>query len=31
AVGMKLLQLLPHSLWTLVWKRQSSLKRRPGS
>jgi short-subunit dehydrogenase len=31
AVGMKLLQLLPHSLWTLVWKRQSSLKRRSGS
>jgi short-subunit dehydrogenase len=27
AVGMKLLQLLPHRLWTTVWKRQSSLNR----
>jgi hypothetical protein len=31
AVGIKLLQLLPHNLWNLVWKRQSSLKRRPGT
>jgi short-subunit dehydrogenase len=28
AVGMKLLQLLPHRLWTVIWKRQSSLARR---
>jgi short-subunit dehydrogenase len=27
AVGMKLLQLLPHRVWTLIWKRQSSLAR----
>jgi NAD(P)-dependent dehydrogenase (short-subunit alcohol dehydrogenase family) len=28
AVSMKLLQLMPHRLWTEVWKRQSSLRRR---
>jgi NAD(P)-dependent dehydrogenase (short-subunit alcohol dehydrogenase family) len=28
AVSMKLLQLMPHRLWTQVWKRQSSLRRR---
>ncbi len=28
AVGMKLLQLMPHRLWTTVWKRQSSLRSR---
>jgi short-subunit dehydrogenase len=26
AVSMKLLQLLPHRLWTILWKRQSSLR-----
>ena len=26
AVSMKLLQLMPHRLWTQVWKRQSSLR-----
>ncbi len=28
AVSMKLLQLMPHRLWTQVWKRQSSLRPR---
>lgn len=27
AAGMKLLQLMPHRLWTHVWKRQSSLRK----
>jgi short-subunit dehydrogenase len=29
AVGMKLLQLVPHRAWTSIWKRQSSLHRHP--